>query len=94
MAKKKKQEQPADKHPRLYNAGHFGTILNERPPKMSYEEYVMERRVQTKRLKSRLTGFMVWKSKCISILNARGEAVPGGESWGTLVGPVPTVRIR
>ena len=84
----------AKKHSNLYNAGTFGEILTARPPKMPYDKYVAERRAQTKRLKSRLNGFMVWKSKCISILNERGEAVPGGESWGTLVGPVPSIRIR
>lgn len=84
----------AKKHPNLYNVGTFGEILNERPKKMPYGEYVEKRRAQTKRLKGRLGGFMVWKSKCISIVNERGDKVPGGESWGTLIGPVPTIKIR
>ena len=76
------------------NAPKFGELLTARPNNMSFEEYKKERRIQTRRLKSRLHGFMVWHSKALGIVNANGQYVPGGESWGTLVGQVPTVRIK
>lgn len=84
-----------NKHPEHYNAGTFGDILTARPEGMSYQKYREERKVQNRRLRHRRQyGFIVWKSKCIAIVNERGEKVPGGESWGTLVGPVPTLSIR
>lgn len=84
-----------NKHPQRYTAGPFGEILTARPEGMSYQKYREERKAQTLRLRHRRQyGFIVWKSKCISILNDRGEKVPGGESWGTLTGPVPTLTIQ
>ena len=72
----------------------FGEIINARPKNMSFEKYKKLRKEQTKRLKARLTGFYVWKSQCLGIVNPSGQRVPGGEAWGTLVGHVPTVRIK
>jgi len=51
---------------------------------MPYEQYKELRREQTKRLKSRLHGFMVWKSKATVQLDKDGRIKPLGESWGTV----------
>lgn len=62
-----------------------GEILTARPDGMDYETYRQKRKEQQKLLKDRLRGgFIVWKSKCVG-------AVKGGESWGTLVGKVPSL---
>ena len=61
-----------------------GDILTARPDGMSYETYWEKRKEQNKQLRDRLRGgFMVWKSKTIDPLK--------GESWGTLVGRVPSI---
>ena len=61
-----------------------GEILTARPDGMDYETYRQKRKEQQKQLKARLRGgFMVWKSKSIDPLK--------GESWGTLVGKVPSI---
>lgn len=77
-----------------FKAKKFEKLLIERPQKMSYEEYKQKRREQNRRLKARLNGFMVWPSKAYGIINNNGQHVPGGESWGTLVGKVPAVQIK
>ena len=59
-----------------------GEILTARPEGMDFHVYRSKLRDQKLMLRDRLRyGFMVWKSKSIDAVN--------GESWGTLVGPVP-----
>lgn len=70
--------------PEVFTVRRYGKIMNERPVKMSYEEYKALRREQTKRLKARLRGFMVWKSKATVQLDKDGKIKPLGESWGTV----------
>lgn len=79
MAKKKTRFQI----PETYTVTRWGRILNERPAKMDYEEYLALRREQTKRLKNRLRGFVVWKSKAVVTTEKGGKVKFFGESWGT-----------
>lgn len=80
MARKKATFTP----PQVLTVRRYGEILNERPAKMPYEEYKALRREQTKRLKARLRGFMVWKSKAIVQVEKDGTVKHLGESWGTV----------
>ena len=69
-----------------------GDILTARPEGMDYETYRQKRRDQQKQLRDRLRGgFMVWKSKCLTIVNKDGTKTVKGENWGTLVGKVPSI---
>ena len=69
-----------------------GEILTARPEGMDYETYRVRRKEQQKQLKDRLRGgFMVWKSKCITLINKDGSKTMKGENWGTLVGKVPSL---
>lgn len=78
------------KSPKGYKVRKMGEILTARPDGMDFETYRILRKEQNKRLRFRLrSGFMVWKSKCIGITNKDGSVTMNGESWGTLVGPVP-----
>ena len=82
------------KHPQIYQIREFGDIITKRPDKMDYETYRELLREQNRRLKSRLKGFVVWKSKGYTTLGS-GKDKPGrtiGESWGTLVGCVPSIE--
>lgn len=74
----------------------FGDILTERPKNMGYDEYRKRLRIQNKRLKRRLSGFWAWKSKAILSLEMKSFGMTGAgcESHGTLVGPVPEIRIQ
>ena len=72
MAKKKTRFQI----PETYTVRRVGEILNERPAKMDYEQYRALRREQTKRLKSRLRGFVVWKSKAVVTTEKDGKVSP------------------
>ena len=58
---------------------------------MSYEDYRVERREQTRSLKSRLKGFMVWPSKGIFAQDKNGKVIPV-QSRGTLVGKAPKLE--
>lgn len=62
-----------------------GDILTARPEGMDYETYRQKRKEQSAKLKERLKGFMVWKSKAYMLR---------GESWGTLKGKVPALRFE
>ena len=89
MARKKATFTP----PQVFTVRRFGEIMNERPAKMSFEEYKALRREQTKRLKARLRGFMVWKSKATVQFDKDGKIKPLGESWGTVTRDMmPTLR--
>ena len=74
----------------------FGDIITERPKNMAYNEYRRRLRIQNKRLKRRLSGFWVWKSKAVLSLEMKsfGMTGVGCESHGTLVGPVSEIRIQ
>ena len=87
MSKEKKEI------PKVFTIASFGEIMNERPDGMPYSEYVEKRREQTKKLKRRLKGFMVWKSNYIL---TDGAQSPWGklERWGTERGPIPSLKIR
>ena len=69
-----------NQYPKVYKIGRVGDMLLGRPEGMPFEKYRELRTMQSKRLKARLKGVFVWKSR-------------GPESWGTLVGPVPKVVI-
>jgi hypothetical protein len=79
MARKKQTLQI----PETYTVRRYGAILNERPAGMDFEEYKDLRRKQTKHLKARLSGFMVWRSKAMVATEKDGTLKPLGESWGT-----------
>jgi len=79
MARKK----PLLQIPEVYTVTKWGGVINERPKKMNFEEYRELRREQTKRLKARLRGFMVWKSKSVVVMNRDGSTKAPGETWGT-----------
>ena len=71
----------------------FGEILTARPDGMEFGEYKKLMREQRKRLKRRLGGVFVWKSKFIG-MGVQKETGFKGESWGTaLAERVPEVRI-
>ena len=78
--------------PKFFNTPSM-QIITARPKGMTYEKYREERKRNTRMLRYRLKGVMVWKSSAPH--NTTATAGPWGkfESWGTLVGPAPTVRI-
>lgn len=79
--------------PETYTVVRMGGVINERPKNMSYEKYRELRREQTKRLKARLRGFIVWKSKSIVKVEKDGAVKPIGENWGTATRErIPRIR--
>lgn len=68
-----------------------GVILNERPEGMSYEDYRLARKEQTKMIKNRRKGFMVWPSKGVFATDKDGKVIPV-QSVGTLVGKAPQLE--
>ncbi len=71
------------KIPKTFTIGRVGDILTKRPDNMSYKVYRELRAQQTQQLKSRLEGFVIWKSKAVMKRGKDGSIVSLGENWGT-----------
>jgi len=83
------------KIPQIVTIASFGDIITKRPEKMPYEEYRELRTIQNKRLKSRLRGVFIWKSKAIMQMKKDGSVNALGESWGTATRDmIPVLRIK
>lgn len=69
----------------------FPDIINERPANMPYNKYRKKLKEQREMLRLRLSGVLVWKSKCDSAYILKNA---GFDTQGTLVGKSPAVVIK
>ena len=78
--------------PKFFNTPSM-QVITARPEGMTYEKYREERKRNTRMLRYRLKGVMVWKSSAAGA--PIGKSGPWGkfETWGTLVGQAPSIRI-
>ena len=72
----------------------FEKLIVSRPAKMKYDDYKKERKLQQKRLKERLNGVIVWRSKCLPEQDEKGNIIYRGKTEGTLRGSIESLRVK
>ena len=78
---------------KVINVPHFGEIINERPEGMVFEKYKEIVRLQKKRIRERLKGVFVWKSRGMLSTDRAGRIIPV-ENWGTAVRKdIPIIKL-